>query len=392
MAIVSIIVPVFNAEKYIERCLESLVHQSFPDIEIIIINDGSTDRSEQLCLEWKNRDNRIKYVGKRNEGAGPSRNLGIQIASAELIAFCDSDDWYDIKFIELMVAKQSETDADIVTCGRYIFNGDTNRVIGTIIPSCSDIQIDYWEHWQWRLVNSLCVKLIKRSLFIEYNIRMPAGHGEDTAIQYFIITIAKKVTVVEKPLYYYWFNRAGSSINSVMLHTAYTVKYMTYCWDLFTKAGLFSDYKKPLLLEAYSIISDWYPRIKDNVAYSKEWLSNCARAISSYFENLFVGVSKVTSKRIIGYGALGKSATNWLALLKGTPLYPTELWDIRATKGEVVKPVFSSLTKDDCLLCFPRSDIERELRKEFDNLDCQILYSSDIAQWYGCWMITNSVG
>ena len=391
MAAVSVIVPVYNAEAYIDRCISSIANQSFSDIEIIIINDGSTDNSEQHCLDWQNRDNRITYVSKKNEGAGPTRTLGIQMASTEFVAFCDSDDWYDEKFVELMVAKQFETGADIVTCGRYKYDGINDDVVGTIVPLARDVHVGYWTCWQWKLVNSLCVKLLRKSLFIEHGIKIPEGHGEDTAIQYFLLTVANNVAVIEKPLYYYWYNREGSSVNSAISHTSCTVKYMTYCWDMFAKAGMFETYKKPLLLEAYSIIGNWYLKIKENVEYSRNWLLDCAKAIESYFDDISTGISVASPKRIIGYGALGKSATKWLALLKGTPLYPTELWDIKGNTAEVTKPDFSSITDGDCLLCFPSNDIEEELREQFDNLDCKVLFNTDITQWYAYWMIKTTL-
>ncbi len=129
MPAVSVIIPVYNVEAYVDRCLKSVTGQSFSDIEIIIINDGSTDGSGERCLEWAKQDDRIVYVSKKNEGAGPARNLGIQMAQSEFVAFCDSDDWYDDQYVEVMFAKQKETDADIVACGRYRYDGNLNEVV-----------------------------------------------------------------------------------------------------------------------------------------------------------------------------------------------------------------------------------------------------------------------
>ena len=129
MAEVSVIIPVYNVEEYVDKCLASVVNQSFSDIEIIVVNDGSTDGSGDKCLEWAKRDERIVYVSKKNEGAGLARNLGIQIASSEFLAFCDPDDWYDERFIEIMLAKQQDTDADIVTCScSYTHDGNSVKI------------------------------------------------------------------------------------------------------------------------------------------------------------------------------------------------------------------------------------------------------------------------
>ena len=387
MAKITVIVPVYNLYEYIDRCLTSIVNQSFSDLEIVLINDGSTDKSAKKCQEWATRDDRIIFVSKKNEGAGPARNLGIQVASAEFIAFCDPDDWYDERYIEIMLNKQQETDADIVACGRYRYDGTQNKVVGTVIPLAKDVKTDYWSHWEWKLINALWVKIYRKSLFIDYGIKMPAGHGEDTAIQYFIMTVANKVAVVEQPLYYHWFNRAGSSLNSVKAHTSCTVMYLTYGWELFKRASMFERYKKPLLLECYSIIANWYPKIKDDEVYTKNWLSGCAKAIKTYFDDIHIKDSGESSKRIIGYGALGQSAAYWLPLLAGSPLSPTDLWDINGGTGEVSKPDWTSISGDDCILCFPRGDIENELRLQFEGLNCLVLYSLEIARWHAYWMI-----
>ena len=87
MASVSIIVPVYNVEEYLDRCLKSITNQTYSNIEIILINDGSTDKGGIICEEWAEKDNRIVYITKENQGLSPTRNLGIDIASAEFVAF-----------------------------------------------------------------------------------------------------------------------------------------------------------------------------------------------------------------------------------------------------------------------------------------------------------------
>lgn len=93
MALVSIIVPVYNAEKYLDRCLKSIINQSLKDIEIILINDGSIDRSIEICNYYKIKDSRIKVIDKENTGVSDSRNIGIELAKGEYIGFVDADDW-----------------------------------------------------------------------------------------------------------------------------------------------------------------------------------------------------------------------------------------------------------------------------------------------------------
>ncbi len=237
----------------------------------------------------------------------------------------------------------------------------------------------------------MCAKIIRKSIFIDNDIKMPPIPGEDTAVQYFILTIAKKVAVIERPLYYYYFNRSGSQNNSHRRYTEYMVQMLTYGWYLFKKAGLFEKYKELLFIESLANISQWYPRIKDDAVYSEKWLADCSRAINSCFGDIMMRSPLRGAKRIVGYGALGKSAARLLPLLKDSPLYPTELWDVRGDGVDVFKPDFHSLSENDVLLCFPVGNIEKELKECFKKLNCLTLYASDIDLWFGYWKIFGSL-
>jgi glycosyltransferase involved in cell wall biosynthesis len=300
MADVSIIIPIYNAQDYMDKCLESVMEQTYSDIEILLINDGSTDGSLEKCKEWAEKDNRIICIDKENEGLGPTRNLGIRSASSDFITFCDPDDWYDVQFVEKMLKKQRDTDADIVTCGRYQYDGTRNKTVRTIIPTANSVFSGFWEYWDWVLVNSFCVKLLRRSLFIDNDVWLPPYYGEDTAVQYFILTVAKRVEVLKEPLYYYWFNRGDSINNSTKRHASYTTRVLKYGWELFKKAGIFEHYKRQLLNEAYFIIGNQYSKIKDDAQYTREWLNGCIETIKEYFgDMLSEGVELVSNGRYV---------------------------------------------------------------------------------------------
>lgn len=114
---VSIVVPCYGVEKYLDRCVESLVNQTLTDIEIILVDDESPDRVPQMCDDWAKRDSRIKVVHKKNGGLGMACNSGIEIANGEYIAFCDSDDWVDLGCYETMYQYGRTTKADAVYSG-----------------------------------------------------------------------------------------------------------------------------------------------------------------------------------------------------------------------------------------------------------------------------------
>lgn len=128
---VSIVVPCFGVEKYLDQCVESLVNQTLSDIEIILVDDESPDKVPEMCDEWKRKDGRIKVIHKKNAGLGMACNSGIEVASGEYIAFCDSDDWVDLNMYEDMYLAAKENDCDAVYSGLKKVN-DHGDFIGTL--------------------------------------------------------------------------------------------------------------------------------------------------------------------------------------------------------------------------------------------------------------------
>src|SRR5690606_16938614 len=96
--LISVVIPVYNVELYLDQCIRSIIDQSYSNIEIILINDGSTDGSHEICEPWANKDGRIKYIKQINQGLGPTRNRGINLANGRYITFIDSDDWIHEKY------------------------------------------------------------------------------------------------------------------------------------------------------------------------------------------------------------------------------------------------------------------------------------------------------
>lgn len=125
--LVSIIVPVFNVEKYLRQCLDSILGQTFNQFEVIIVNDGSTDNSGAICQEYEARDNRIVYLEKENEGVSEARNLGLDFATSEYIIFIDSDDWIEPTYVEVLYEKIEEYQADIVFENYTSFNDEDSN-------------------------------------------------------------------------------------------------------------------------------------------------------------------------------------------------------------------------------------------------------------------------
>ena len=115
--LVSIIIPIYNVEEFVEKCLKSVINQTYKNVEIILIDDGSKDNSKQICDNYAKIDNRIKVIHKKNEGVSKARNIGLDIAKGEYIAFVDADDYIEKNYIEELYNLSIETNADITICG-----------------------------------------------------------------------------------------------------------------------------------------------------------------------------------------------------------------------------------------------------------------------------------
>ena len=188
MAKVSIIVPIYNVEKYLPKCLDSLVNQTLDDIEIILVNDGSTDNSGIIAKQYyENHKNKIKYLEKENGGLSDARNFGIPYATGEYIAFLDSDDYIEIDSYKQMHEKAKEEDADYIECD-FIWEYPNKQII--------DKRLSY-NNKQEMLTNVRVVawnKLIKREIIIKNNLKFPKGlRYEDIEFTYKLIPLLNKV-------------------------------------------------------------------------------------------------------------------------------------------------------------------------------------------------------
>lgn len=134
---VSIIVPIYNTENYLNTCIKNLINQTLKEIEIILIDDGSTDNSGKICDEYAKKDKRIKVIHKKNEGAALARNVGIEIAQGEYIAFVDSDDYTDFDYYEKLY-KGSDNNIDVVF-GEIKASNSINRILSTNKQQKEDI-------------------------------------------------------------------------------------------------------------------------------------------------------------------------------------------------------------------------------------------------------------
>ena len=204
---ISIIIPIYNQEKYLAECIESVINQNYPNIEIILVNDGSSDTSMDICKKYEGLDNRIIIVEKKNGGLSSARNCGLEIARGKYISFIDSDDFVSRTYIIDLYKTMISTNSDISICGysRFCKKEDINPVITNQIEEFNAreilIKTLYQENQEYFSV-SVCNKLFKRSIF--KNIRFPEGRiNEDLAVITDLIGQAKKISCIYSHNYYY---------------------------------------------------------------------------------------------------------------------------------------------------------------------------------------------
>lgn len=212
---ISIIVPVYDVEQFLSRCLESILSQTFQDFEVILVNDGSTDNSYQICLEYARRDTRVVIIDKENGGLSSARNAGLNVAKGEYIGFVDSDDYIAPDMYDLLYKNIVSYGADISICSFYLVYSD-GRIIHTKpkgICKCMSneeairtlLSTKQFENHAWD-------KLYKKALFNQ--IRFPENElFEDIAVMHRLLDNCRKVIYESKPEYYY-VQRPGSIVNS----------------------------------------------------------------------------------------------------------------------------------------------------------------------------------
>lgn len=222
MARVSVVIPVYNIERHLRQCLDSVAGQSLRDIEVICVDDGSTDDSPKILADYASKDSRFQVITQFNAGPGAARNTGMAKATGEYLIFLDSDDWFEPDFLERMVAKAESTEADVTICRAAEFDSETGRELPSewmlkseYLPGATFSPEDIAEHifqftygWPWD-------KLYRAGFVKRAGFCYPAlPNSEDLVFVFQGLALAEKIAVVETVLVHHRVNRASSVSNS----------------------------------------------------------------------------------------------------------------------------------------------------------------------------------
>ena len=211
MPTISVIVPVYKVEPYLHQCVDSILGQTFPDFELILVDDGSPDGCPAICDEYAQMDSRVKVIHKENDGLSSARNAGLDIAEGEYIAFVDSDDWIHPEMLDTMQNRMQQHYADVAICGVESVYEDASKIVHHTLTDAvlsQEDMVDKLSTQAWYYIIA-CNKLYRKKIFEE--LRYPEGYiHEDAAIIHRIIGLCKCVVTVEQPFYNY--RQTGNSI------------------------------------------------------------------------------------------------------------------------------------------------------------------------------------
>ena len=190
---VSVIIPVYNNEAYVQKCIDSIQKQSFEAFEAIIVNDGSTDNSRSIIKALIEKDERFHLINQENQGVAAARNLGIDLAKGKYLTFVDGDDYIGKDYLKDLYETAEAAQAQMVICG-FCYTGEAGKIIKKVIPG--EYRKYEGEEWAFRIA-AVWAHLYLRELWENYQVRFcPGERGEDLPISLFFTTVCDKIATL----------------------------------------------------------------------------------------------------------------------------------------------------------------------------------------------------
>lgn len=282
--VVSIVIPVYNAASYLSQCLDSVLGQTYRELDIVCVNDGSTDDSLKILREYAVKDSRIRIFSKENEGKGAAsaRNMGLHNAKGEYIQFLDSDDFFELDMVETLVTKALDTSAEVVICRGQTFDDEMQCVTGKLphpdLHYAPDVDAFTWrdcpeyiceiaDFYAWN-------KLFKRQLLIDHGLNFtPIPISDDQDISMIAPVVADRVAIVDRALINYRVGTGTSQCDSKTKHpeAAYAGIYSVV--KRFKEMGIFESVKQSYLNVAIRLMREYFDSMTElnrvNMLYEK---------------------------------------------------------------------------------------------------------------------------
>lgn len=270
MTEISVIVPIYNVEKYIKECIESILNQTFKDFELLLVNDGSTDDSPTICKYYEKLDSRVKVINKQNGGLSDARNTGIDVAKGKYLTFIDGDDFIAEDTLETMYNAINKTDIKIAVCNmvRYYEDGETEDFYR---PSEEKVFLKGDDRFKTLAQPSVCNKMFKAELFEK--IRFPyRKYYEDTFVYHELLMQTNVVVLIGKDSYYYRCRRGS------ILDGGYSKKYFDFIEAVYLRA-IFLDRNN-----VHEYADEAYLYLYSSLVNAYNTLSNSEEDLSELFD------------------------------------------------------------------------------------------------------------
>lgn len=280
---ISVIVPVYNTEKYLDRCIQSILSQTYTDFELLLINDGSTDSSGVICERYAEQDSRVRVFHKKNGGVSSARNMGLDNARGEWIGWVDSDDYVDADMYVSLYNAAISKNADIAYCNYRTDNWTS------MMPSDSLPKGEFLRQYLLFPVNALWLTLAKRELYHKNNLRFDVenNYGEDLLVTSKLYYYASEVASVNHPFYFY--HSTPSSLTSDIFNNPTKVAQLLNnsieIYDFFNKTEV-SKSVKNILASRVLLIKKYYLYGTKNIS---KWYSIAPWSHNYIFSNIYNG-------------------------------------------------------------------------------------------------------
>lgn len=309
---VSVIVPVYNAEKYLPKCIDSLINQTFQDIEIILINDGSQDSSGEICNSYKNKDSRIVVIHQTNQGASSARNKGLDHAKGYWILSVDADDWLELDMIEKLYESAITNDAEIVACGAI---KETNHGVFKLLYDYGPVEDNYNKSKISIIHCALWNKLIKRELYDRAKVRSEEGitmwddHFVTSKLRYH----SKKTVIIPDTLYHYrWMGQSSITTRNAYKFPVSEIK-VAELIDGYYKAYIKEGDKIAKAIVINTKFASKLPLLTPNTKSKETWLSYEGEKGIKLWRSIFPELHKTPN--VISFISGKKSKIKaWMAL------------------------------------------------------------------------------
>lgn len=330
MCKISVIVPIYNTEKYLAKCIESICNQTFRDIQIILVDDGSTDSSGSICDTYADLDERIMVIHNCNQGVVQSRKVGLAVAKGEFIVFIDSDDYMDESAIQHMYESMQDSSSDIVVCGYIMDKDNSSQMIKnnmkpgvydkSILESMYSKLIFDDSYMQPSIIQSMCGKLFKKNLLLETSegIDERITLGEDASFVFPYLLACETICILDQ-CYYHYQIRNGSMCSKKDLFVFERIEaFQRYLTNKLS--GHPAEYMLELQIKKYIVhLLEMAIRNNYGICYSKQYV---------FDSNL---MNTIKGKNIIVYGA-GEVGKDYVEVLLAQGITPR--WVDKNKNGE----------------------------------------------------------